>query len=39
MIDRIVTHDNKIGIKAPRQVVIMKIICGSNVLTKKLLMK
>ena len=39
MIDRIVTHDNKIGIKAPRQVVIMKIICGSNVLTKKLLMR
>ena len=39
MIERIVTHDNKIGIKAPRQVVIMKIICGSNVLTKKLLMK
>lgn len=39
MIDRIVTHDNKIDIKAPRQVVIMKIICGSNVLTKKLLMK
>ena len=39
MIERIVTHDNKIGINVPRQVVIMKIICGSNVLTKKLLMK
>ena len=39
MIDRIVTHDNKIGINVPRQVVVMKIICGSNVLTKKLLMK
>lgn len=39
MIDRIVTHDNKIGINVPRQVVIMKIICGSNVLTKKLLMR
>ena len=39
MIERIVTHDNKIGINVPRQVVVMKIICGSNVLTKKLLMK
>ena len=39
MIDRLVTHDNKIGINVPRQVVVMKIICGSNVLTKKLLMK
>lgn len=39
MIDRIVTHDNKIGINVPRQVVVMKIICGSNVLTKKLLMR
>lgn len=39
MIERIVTHDNKIGINVPRQVVIMKIICGSNVLTKKLLMR
>lgn len=39
MIDHIVTHDNKIGINVPRQVVVMKIICGSNVLTKKLLMK
>lgn len=39
MIDRIVTHDNKIDINVPRQVVVMKIICGSNVLTKKLLMR
>lgn len=39
MIERIVTHDNKIGINVPRQVVVMKIICGSNVLTKKLLMR
>lgn len=39
MIDRLVTHDNKISINVPRQVVVMKIICGSNVLTKKLLMK
>ena len=39
IIDRLVTHDNKISINVPRQVVVMKIICGSNVLTKKLLMK